>query len=581
MSHLDLNNLPINATPDHIGIFECLLLETISRYDGSSNGCVLNDDEDDQYNYYLKIVKPINILLINYLKYTKLPTAKIEIVASFVCKLSQYSLTITSLLDYWFDIALHEPDVVYLLYKNKLPLNCFPIYELAKDFLFMGDLLFPVAKETLLHLVLTTGFSSKLEDWLLQSDFPGIIITGLLSNFNQICYNEIILSNYKEDFDEILINNENFKEYKHYLTFIMDIISYSTHDSVKIVFLNGFQSRFIRPVIEYYSVNESYRVNIIFLLSHTVHQLISVPEQVQSTHHTIQFIVEELIEKCLEHSPKSKHPSLLDIFEDSILHPGDNSILIISSFNLFSCFCKSRQLTLVSRVFCDEDVFKGSSSNPIITNGLNDIKLTLVAKKVLEKDELYKEILFDKFDETYSLLQKNELNDVNNLAPSKTWLQFNSQKNIPAIILTYLLFFFTNGNDVNRSLISLIRNISTFHGGKIFNFILNDSKENEESTLFWSIFSHLYGSFEIYTEKINSGPKLVEAIKPSSDIIQRFDDCDNNIKLFIKENCQSSTHSHPLSYDQLALNLELFKDFAIELCAIHKMRNIFNCVKRE
>lgn len=499
-------------------------------------------------------------------------------VASFACKVAQYSLTMTSLLDYWFDIALKEPDVLFLLYRNRLSADCFPVYELSKDFLFMGDKLFQISRETLLYTTLTSGFNENLQDWLLTSDFPGLVITGLLSNFNQICYNEIILSNKKNDLEETLMNNENFKDYREYVTFIMNILAYSTHDSVKIAFLNCFRTRFLNPVIEYYSLNDTYHVNIVFLLSHTIDQLISVPDYSKSCP-TTTFIVEELLYDSLT-SAKPYGLSLLDLFKKSLLQPHDNIILVLSSFKTFDSFCRSKHPLLISEIFCDEQSFLESSNSMIIHDDSNTTPLVEMVKEIVDLEPLYRRMIFNKLDESSILLEKSSFGELQTSASIKPWFQFSYKKDIPMLIISYLLRFFTNSNDINRALISLIKLISTFHLGKIFNFVLSDTG-NTTPTLFWSIFTYLWESFKEYSEKINLGNRLIQVIRPSSDLLSKFNASDESIKSSLDDWFNQEHHTQPITFDILALNLELFKEFTIELFAIHKMRNVINRINRK
>lgn len=567
LAHLELNSFPQNAITDHLGVFECLLSEITKRYDTYTiQTCSIEDEQN-----ILKVSKLIGILLINYLRYNKLPTDKIELLASFVYKLAQYYLTMTFLLDQWFEEALKEPDVIYLLHKNKLSSSYLPIYELAKEFLFMGDNLFSISKDTLLHLVLTTGFSKPLENWLLMSDFPGLVITGLLSTFNQLCYNEILLSNYKNDFDAILANNENFKEYKQYLTFIMNAISYSTHDSIKMVFLKCFETRFINPVIDYYALNETYHVNIVFLLSHTMIQLTSASES--NNFHYEKFIVDELIEKYLGNYHGNKM-SLIDIFKISLVQPTDNTILIISSLDLFKSFYQAGSLDLLSEISSDGQRYMSSSTNTIIHNDSNIVPLAQKARSIIESDPLYKEMLFIKLDESYKMLQKSSRLDITSVGASKTWLQFSPSKDIPMLALSRLVRFFSNEYDVNRSLISLLKHLIASHGGKLFNFVLSDA-EGSELTVFGVIFAYLWDIFVVYHEKFNSGLKLFEIIKPESGLFELFNNCDSTIKKSLTE---FWGNSHPLPFEKLALNVDLFREFVIDLYSLHKVRNIFNLV---
>lgn len=569
LANINVNGLPQNAITDHLGVFECLLSETTKRYDSYTDCNCSAEDELET----LKISKVIGIMLINYLGYNKLPTDKVELIASFVYKLAQYYLTMTLLVDQWFEGALKEPDITYLLYRNKLPADCFPMYELAKDFLFMNQNLYSISKDSLLHLVLTTGFSKPLENWLLMSDFPGLVITGLLSSFNQLCYDEILFSTYKNDFDAILANNENFKEYNQYLTFILNSISYSTHDSVKFVFLKCFESRFINPVINYYTLNETYHVNIAFLLSHTIIQLLNAPES--GNNYSLQLIVEDFIEKYLGNKGKGRM-SLLDIFKKSLLQPIDNTILIISSLNLFKAFCNARSVNLLLEIFGNEQHFV-SNSIKIIHNDSNIYPIIEKARVILENEQIYKEMLFMRLDESYKLLQKNAWMDISSVSSSKTWLQFSSSKDIPMLTLSRLVSFFNNEYDVNRSLIALIQNLIVAHGGKLFNFVLSDT-DSSISTLFGIVLTYLWETYEVYTEKLNSGSKLFEIIKPKQSIFEIFNDCDVSIENSIVEFWSHTTDCPVLSFEKLALNVELFKEFIIDLYSLHKARNIFNLV---
>ncbi len=567
LAHCELKSLSPKDTPYILGIFECLLNETTKQKhfdDAHSKDQIPHQDD------YLLVMKPIGILLINHLKYNKLSTDKLESVASFTCKVIQHCLSTTALLDAWFDVALKEPDVVYLLYKNRLPANCFPPYEIAKDFLFMGDLLFQISKEALLSIVLASGFNKNLENWILMSEFPGLVITGLLSNFNQICYNEILLSNYKNDFDEILLENENFKEFNEYIKFIMDILSYSTHDSVKIVFLNCFQSRFINPVLEYYSLNDTYHVNIIFLLSHTINQLISIPEFSRSCPIT-QFIVEELIEKCIDTSTPNK-TSLIDIFKDALLQPTENTILTISSFNLLSSFCKARQVSLVLKLFGFEP-FIVDIGACVIKSDSNTNDLCNLVKLIEHGEPSYKTVLVDKLEEGYTWIYKVGKNgDPQNPTSSRTWLKFDFSKELPLLILSHFVRFFTNPYTVNRSLLNLLKCITSFNHGKIFDFVLNDTSGPTE-TFFYEIFTFLWNSLEDYSSKYYCGRVVAPIVTPTSHILYLFRSYDKVIADSLEEWYKQGA-KNPIKLETLALNMELFKGFVKDLYSIHKTRNL-------
>ncbi|CCH45417.1 hypothetical protein BN7_4999 [Wickerhamomyces ciferrii] len=565
LARLEVSSIPLDAIEDHIAIFQCLLSETTKIYDDSEDNELNNEFNSDTQ----KISKNIGVFLINYLKHQRLPLNKIKLLASFVYKLAQYFLTMTKLVDGWLKISVHEPDVIYLLYKNKLGPNCFPMYELAKDFLFSGQDTFDVSRDILLHIVLTTGFSESLENWLLTSEFPGIVSTGLLSGFNQLSYNESLLDNHQDDFDDILTNSLAFNEFDDFVLFILDIIAYSTHDSVKSAFLNCFEKRFIDPILEAYTKDGTNHLNTIFLLSHAFRKMIS-PKSGS------QYVIDEFVEKYFDFN-NMEEPRIMELFITNLAKTYDNPVLVISTLKLFDAFTKSKSLNLLSNTFSDDRTFFSTTSDPIIQCSSNVFDLSSKVRNIITTDSYYNEIIIDKLDESLSLLSRNLIHDPNNSNAKQTWIQFSSSKLFPIHILFSLLKFFTNSQETNRTLIQLIKNVTTAHGGRIFNFVVSDTGE-DDNTPFGLIFEYLWKSYQQYSNSINKGSKLISVELPKIEIIQIFEGGNEKDLKEVVNKWLRSQQKAPFTYDKLALNVQLFQEFTIDLYALHISRNIYNGV---
>lgn len=434
LSFSNLELFSVDSITDIIAIYDFLIVEMAKNF-------VSTQSTDYDESTEIAISKSIGAFLVNCLKYysNNFPVKIIESIALFTFHLSNSCLILTHLVDLWFQHCIQDPDIMFLVSSFKsIPADCFPLYELSKDFLFFGDNLISVSRDTLINIIMISGFSQPLRDWILRSEFPKLIITGLFSNFNQIFNSNPFVSDIE--------SNPSFIQFNWYIDFLYDIITFSTHDQIKFVFLSVFESNFLNKVIDYYnhSHNLDSKSNTLFLLLKTFEKLLSTSGAKSNTF-TFNFILNELIDSYFKKKKNMNNNSfpLLDIFTDLILSCNQlefntheiNSyeVSTISSLKLFNLFATLNSLDLLIELFSDSEYcythHNSSSVNSIIQNGSNIFPLTSKFKEIIKVNDNLKFFFFTNLTKSFELLQSNFIKtDRFGNSCERRWLSFNFKK---------------------------------------------------------------------------------------------------------------------------------------------------------
>ncbi|CDR41225.1 CYFA0S06e04302g1_1 [Cyberlindnera fabianii] len=540
LARVDISRVPSPATADFIGVFDLLLSELTKRY----------DDFSPEFEYVLqRTSKIMGVFLISCLEYKRLPAEKVELISVFVLKLTQYYLTLTELVDYWFTFSLTEPDIMYLVTTKRLPTNVFPIYELAKDFLFMDDSLTKSAKDTLLHVILISCFSNELEKWVLLSDFPGLILAGLLSIFNKICYNDTLSSIISFVTGDSPVENPSFEEFDGSMGFVMDLISYASHDTIKIAFLSSFHNKFVIPLMFYFRAEGQCHLKVLTLFTYTLERLV-IPTS--TNEFTNSLIVDFLIEKCFINESEN----IINLYIDTLSECRDTTSALVPLFKL---------LSIVSRTNAPELLLATLYTNPLDTTLALDPqalhRLASEAKSVVEKESSLEILLTGCIDVSFKYLNAQ----LATLTQPRRLISFDSSTVLGSVICLELYLFFNHMPTTNEQLIRLLMDLVNANTGYVTNFLCENPLED---SLFFEIFDYLCECHSHYDRKLRHGVETLHVMRPNARLLaslkilhpvaqQRLRHDEHNLKVLI-------------NLCQIQLNVDLFKIFVVRFYAAQR-----------
>jgi hypothetical protein len=536
LARLDISLLPRSSTADFIGVFDLLLSEITKRFD---------DYSDEFQSVIRRTSKVMGVFLLSCLNFKLLSTDKITQISSFVLKLTQYYLTLTELIDEWFTHSLKDPDVTYLIYCKRLKPSCFPIYELAKEFLFMDDGLAKFAKDTLLHVVLIGEVSTPLEEWIIESDFPDLILTGLLLNFNQVCYSDNSLV-YKAKCEY-----ESLLQFDDYISFVLSILSFSTHDSIRVLFLRSLNTKFFSPLIEFYDSKSVYYFNVLFLLTHTLERII-IPDDTHKYGHSL--ILQCFAEQYLNPS-NYQSTFVLDLFTKALQDHLNEPQIVISLLKIVGVFARAGSSKILTATMFQETHEELLFDSPSLI-----MPLASMARQIHEDDNLQKVNTFRSMDDSIKRLRK--------IMPDKAdrmrLLKFVDKSAIHTILCLQLYDFFYNDILTNETLINSIMDLVHSNSGYHKGLFLCQSYES----LLEEIFNHLWSSYQGYNKQVTLGKKVIRMVKPKQQL-------EDHIKLLGPMGALKIFDNHHRSKsialnEFLTINLSLFKGFVIELYSAYQ-----------
>ncbi|ODQ80288.1 hypothetical protein BABINDRAFT_166636 [Babjeviella inositovora NRRL Y-12698] len=274
LGHFQIHRLPTELFDLYLGIYGHLIEECSDE--AHSDWVFINAD------YLSKI---FGVFCMGLMNYHHLRTAQVPKLLALVEKLClMYALT-PVFLESWFPFQ-SDPDIMFYLHKTRIPGTIplsggpqyLPIYELLKEFLFI-DGFYATAQSGIVSLCQVTGSSAMLQAWFQKCDFPEVILTCLVSGFNQVCYSDYCFPALNHNLHTFVpASNPNLARHLENLNFVVELQS-SVHESSLVcrTILDCMRHEYTEAIVGYFHAAFDYQEPILALACSSITYLCEIP----------------------------------------------------------------------------------------------------------------------------------------------------------------------------------------------------------------------------------------------------------------------------------------------------------------